>query len=169
MRIFSFVSILSCLLLLFLPLTSTPHPYFIGVSELQLYTAENRIELNVRLFTDDVELALRKTYGNSSDLLKGVKDKTVNGRLSAYLLKRLSVKLENELLTLEYVGYEIEADAIWCYFEGKYKGNPTTLQFQNRTLFEVLPEQQHIVHLKSGDKRKSARLNLDKDEMSWTW
>ena len=169
MRFFSIVSVMSCWLLLLMPLKSTQHPYYIGVSELQLYPTEKRIELSIRLFTDDLESALLQTYNTSSDLLKGVKDKTVNDRLSAYLLKKLKIQLGEENVKLNYIGYEIEADASWCHFEANYKSPATTISFQNRALFEVLPDQQHIVHLESGDQSKSTRLSLHKDHVSWSW
>lgn len=169
MRFFSLVSILSCCFLLLLPLKSWQHPYFIGVSEVQLFPAEKRIELSVRLFTDDLESALQKSYTTSSDLLKGVKDKAVNERLATYLLQKLRVQLDQATIKLNYIGYEIEADASWCHFEAIYTGTPSKLHFQNRALFEVLPDQQHIVHLKMGDKSKSTRLSLGKEEVTWGW
>lgn len=169
MRFFSIVSELSCCLLLFLPLKSSLHPYYIGVSELRLLPAEKRIELSVRLFTDDLESALQRTYNTSSDLLKGVKDSAVNQRLGAYLRKKLRVQLGETVVKLNFIGYEIEADASWCYLEASYTGTAAQLSFQNLSLFDVLPEQQHIVHLKAGDKSKSTRLSLEKPEVTWTW
>ncbi len=169
MRFFSIVSVLSCCLLLFLPLRSRQHPYYIGVSELRVIADEKRIELSVRLFTDDLESALQQSYKSSSDLLKGVKDKKVNDRLSAYLLKNLGLQLNEITIQLIYLGYEIEADASWCHFEASYANPAEVIRFQNRALFDVLPDQQHIVHLKAGNKSKSARLSLEKAEVSWAW
>ncbi len=168
-RFFSIVSILSCCFLLLLPLKSQQHPYYIGVSELHLFPSDKRIDLSIRLFTDDLELALTKTYGVSSDLLKGVKEKVVNDRIENYLLKKLNIQIDKAPVALKYIGYEIEADASWCYFEASYSGNATEIRFQNRALFDIIPEQQHIVHVNIGEKRKSTRLNHDKDLLVWQW
>lgn len=169
MRFFSIVSVMSCCLLLFLPLLSRPHPYYIGLSELQFYPTEKRMELSIRLFTDDFESALLKSYGTSSDLLKGVNKPEINEKIKTYLRQKVKIKLGTEQLQLSYIGYEIEADASWCHFEATFTSPATQISFQNRALFEVLPEQQHIVHVKAGDNRKSARLNRENDELSWKW
>lgn len=169
MRFFSIVSVMSCCLLLLLPLKSRPHPYYIGLSELQLYPTEKRIELSIRLFTDDFESALLQSYGTSFDLLKGVNNPVVNKKIKNYLLQKVKIKLGKEQLQLNFIGYEIEADASWCHFEATYTNPADNISFQNRALFEILPDQQHIVHLKAGDSRKSARLNREKDELSWKW
>lgn len=81
----------------------------------------------------------------------------------------MTVQLDKTPIKLNYIGYEIEADASWCYFEATYQGEPAALNFQNRALFNVLPDQQHIVHLKAGEKSKSTRLSLDKADVTWAW
>lgn len=148
--------------MLFLPLRGELHPYYIGVSELQLYPEEQRLELSIRLFTDDFENALQKADGKKTDLLKSVKDTATNARIRSYLLKRVAVHIDKLPVNLSYLGYEVEADACWMHLEGTFNGKVDKVHFRNTALFEFIPTQQHIVHIQKGDYRKSGRLTREK-------
>ena len=45
------------------------HPYYISMTEIEHDKTNNTLEISVRIFTDDLEKTIRKTYTGKVDLL----------------------------------------------------------------------------------------------------
>lgn len=157
--------------LMLVPLQAQLHPFYVGVTELELATDSGQLGLSIRLFTDDLEDALKRSdkSGTAVDLIRGSKNDEVNRRLEEYLHARMRVLLNGTAPELKYLGYEIELDACWVYFEGKRAGKLRQLQLTNRALFDFLPEQQHVVHITVDGKRRSGKLVNPEDTYKIDW
>ena len=67
-------------------------------------------------------------------------------------------------LSLNYVGYEIQEDGTWSYFEVKGVDPPKKLNVHDALLFEQHPEQINMMHVTVGGQRKSTKVdNPDAD------
>jgi hypothetical protein len=156
------------LLLFFWLLPFTPsshsHPFYVGVTELNVLPGA--LEVSTRLFTDDLEAAL-DAYGKRKgiDLIRYQPAAAIESLLPAYLAEKMEVRANNNKLSFEYIGYEVEADACWIHLEAKLKPSVQQLSIDVRFLYELFPSQQHIIHLMQGEARKSKR--LEKGDQSW--
>lgn len=155
--------LLVCWLFPFVP-TGESHPFYVSVTEIQL--REGRMELSVRLFTDDLEAAL-DAFGQEAgnDLIRHQPATRIDSLLPAYLTQKLEVRVNRQKLAFTYVGYEIEMDACWLHLEAEVQPKPTALQVDVQLLYELFPAQQNIVHLMQGSARKSTR--LQKGDQPW--
>lgn len=155
---------LFCLWLLPLNPAGYAHPFYVGVTELNVLPGA--LEVSTRLFTDDLEAAL-DAYGKRKgiDLIRYQPAAVIESLLPAYLAEKIEVHANNNKLSFEYIGYEVEADACWIHLEAKLKPSVQQLSIDVRSLYELFPSQQHIIHLMQGEARKSTR--LDKGSEAW--
>lgn len=146
------------------------HKYYLGLTEVHINTQKQTLDVSIKLFTDDLETELNKISNKKIDLSVSSKnkpdlpaDKEVEALLFNYLNKNFEITVGGKLLKLEYVGYEIENDAVWCYLEVvkfKEKGKVSIL---NSLLYDSFPEQSNLINVIWDGVSKSAKLsNPDK-------
>ncbi|WP_419800950.1 DUF6702 family protein [Mucilaginibacter sp.] len=140
------------------------HPFYVSITEIKQNPASHSLEISCRMFSDDLEKALEKQYHVELDVIKP-KDKTlVNKLISDYVKKRLLIHADGKALSLNYVGYEIQEDGTWSYFEVKGIDPPRKLNVHDALLFEQHPEQINMMHVTVGGQRKSTKVdNPDAD------
>ncbi|NCD71447.1 hypothetical protein GSY63_18920 [Mucilaginibacter sp. R11] len=116
------------------------------------------------MFYDDLERELNKTNHTEIDIVKP-KDKTeVNRMITEYVKKHLIVKVDGKPLNLSFVGYEIQEDGAWSYFEVKGVSKPKQVTVHDDLLYTAHPEQINMIHTTVNGQRKSTKLdNPDAD------
>jgi hypothetical protein len=144
------------------------HPLYISVTEMNYNAGEKNLEISCKIFTDDFEKTLAQRYNTKVDLTapanKGEADKIV----AAYIKNHLQVKLDNKAVTLEFVGFEKENDAVWSYFEVQHIAPaPKKVEVVNTILYETYDKQMNLMHVNVGGTRKSTRLNYPDKEASF--
>jgi len=135
------------------------HPFYVSVTEIEQNQKTGTVQISTRIFFDDLEKALDKRYKTNINILKPVNKKQVDALISAYVKAHLKIKANNKELVMKYVGYEIEEEAAWCYFETDKTGPVRNLSVQNDILFEQHDSQINMVHVIVGGKRKSTKLD----------
>ncbi len=71
-------------------------------------------------------------------------------------------------MTLEFVGFEKENDAVWSYFEVKHISTaPKKIEVVNSILYESYDKQMNLMHVSVGGNRKSTRLNYPDKEATF--
>jgi hypothetical protein len=78
--------------------------------------------------------------------------------LKAYLTKRLNLSVNGNKTTLEYVGFEIQKESTWTYFEIKNIKQLNQLNVLCEVLFGVNDQQINILHVNAKGNRKSYEL-----------
>jgi hypothetical protein len=96
-------------------------------------------------------------------------DKTEADRMvKEYIKSHLLLKIDNKAVTLEFVGFEKENDAVWSYFEVKnIPAAPKKIDVTNSILYESYDKQMNLMHVTVGGNRKSYRLNYPDKEASF--
>ncbi|WP_214225898.1 DUF6702 family protein [Pedobacter sp. B4-66] len=135
------------------------HPFYVSVTEVDYSPKTKTVQVSVRIFFDDLESALDKRYKTSINILKPKDRKQVDGLISDYVKNHLQIKANNKLLSLKYLGYQIEEDAAWCYFESEKVESIQKLDVQNDILFEQHDSQVNMIHATVNGKRKSTKLD----------
>lgn len=136
------------------------HPFYVSVSELEYNAGEKTLEISIKVFTDDFEKALVKAAGHPVDIYKP-KDKTQLEKMIAdYMRKHFMVKVDGKAFALEYVGYEIEEQSTFSYFQvSNIAKSPKKIELSNNVLFEMNPTQMSIMHVTVNGTRKSTKLD----------
>ena len=88
------------------------------------------------------------------------KDKGELERLIArYIPQHLQISVNGKAVSLQFVGYEQESEATWCYFEVKNVKTAKRLNIINDLLFAEHEEQINMLHVSVGGVRKSTKLD----------
>jgi hypothetical protein len=145
--------------LLTLSIFSIFHPFYVSVTEIEQSQKTKAVQVSVRIFYDDLEQTLNKEYNAGINISKPVNKQKVNQVIDSYLQHHLKIKANGKLLTLKFVGYEIEEDAAWCYLETVPLPPVHDFVIVNDLLFEAHPSQSNMVHTIVNGQRKSIKLD----------
>lgn len=141
------------------------HPLYITVTEVNYNAEDKNLEISCKIFTDDFENAL--TLHNQGKIdLTNPKDKAVTDKqVYDYIKTNLQIKLDGKPISLEFVGYEKEQDAVWSYLQvANTTKAPKTIEIYNTLLYDIYDKQINLMHVSVSGSRKSTRLNYpDKD------
>ncbi len=118
----SAVKNLFCCGILLVLLTSF-HPYYVSVTEIKYKDKEKTLQISCRVFTDNIENALKKIHKKQLDILNPKDKKEVEKLLNEYINTHLTITVNGTLQKPTFIGYEKEEEAIWAYFEVKMQFN----------------------------------------------
>lgn len=159
------------LLVILIALTSfsvraeSDHPIHISVAEWRYNAERNSLECAIKLFTDDLELALTTRNGDSRwNLATDDQIPNADRYIYDYLSQTIRVNQENTQLTMKWVGAEYNMDAVWCYFEILQFNASAAFEFTNSTFLEVYPDQTNVNHFYVGEESSSFVTNKDDRE-----
>ncbi len=120
---------------------------------------QKNLQVSARLFTNDLEDALRKTGNKTIDLLNPKFKSEVDSALFNYIKQRLHISINSKLQNLTYIGYEKEEESIWTYLEIKNVPLPKTLKIDTKLLYDFLPQQINIIHAEVKGIKKSSKVS----------
>lgn len=155
----------SALLLFIIPLLAlAPHKYYLSLTEIQYNQEKESLEIIINVFMDDIELALNKDYDINLQLTTKQELKNSDEYFEKYLKDKLHFKLQDQDLSFKYLGKEYEGDLVFFYLEISDVAAPQPLEVHNTILVQYFDDQQNVVKLKVGKKRKSEILNKKNDK-----
>ncbi|HEX3025145.1 MAG TPA: DUF6702 family protein [Chitinophagaceae bacterium] len=145
------------------------HPLYISIIDVTHNAKDNVLELSVRIFTDDFENTLKKYSTAKVDLShpadKAATDKLINN----YLLSRLQIKADNKPVKLNYLGFELQQESIWTYFEVPNISSVKKIEVNTTILYDYQEKQINIIHAKVNGDEKSFRLDNPKSYAAFEW
>lgn len=145
--------------LLIISFLSVFHPFYVSVTQIEQNQKTNAVQVSVRIFYDDFEKTLNEEYKAKINISKPLNKKQVDDLINAYITEHLKIKANGKPLALKYVGYEIEEDAAWCYFETVPLPPVAKFNIVNDILFEAHPSQVNMIHAIVKGQRKSTKLD----------
>lgn len=136
------------------------HPYYVSIFQLNKAPESNRAQVLIKVYTNDLEEAIEKTYNkklylNSTNESKFITDSL----LHKYTLKEVALLIKAKPTELIWVGYEYEADVTWLYLETKKEIKADFVEFQTTFLTSIYPEQKNMIHLNWNDRKESYLLD----------
>ncbi len=123
------------------------HPFYISLTEIRQNPQSGRLEMAQKVFWDDLEIELNEYTGQTVDILETKDEEGLNQIFADYLIKKTTLSVQENEVELNYLGYEIEEDAIWFYIESEPIDEITELYVDCRILLESFDGQQNIVHV----------------------
>lgn len=128
--------------------STNEHPIYVSIAEVDYFTEKREIQVALKIFTDDLEKAIRKE-GKKVNLDTPKEIKTADIYIKNYLKDKFNIKVnEKENLSINYVGKEYIDDATWMYFSYKTPKRVKTITIKNSVITELYPSQKNLTHLK---------------------
>jgi hypothetical protein len=88
-----------------------------------------------------------------------------NTYVEKYLKNKVTIKINNESVDVNFIGKEYDGDIMRCYLEVENIKNINTIEITNQVLFDLYDEQQNIVKTKIYSKQKSMILSNQNSTM----
>lgn len=147
------------------------HPFHVSVSDIKYKEDKKAIQISMRIFLDDLELALQEFSGDDKlDITDQAYWGAVKDNLRPYVLERFKAWNEKDkAYEISYVGAEKEDDVMWCYIEIEKVKKLKKVTIQNTILHEVWADQENLVHFRAFGDVKSARLFKGDDTYVFEW
>lgn len=136
------------------------HPFYVSVTEVEHNAKEATLEISCKLFAEDVEEVLKNQYKTSVDL-GSEKTHLVNEKIvERYLRQHLTINADGKPLQLNFVGFEKQAESVYCYFEVPKVPSVKKIDLKNSLLQDFSEKQMNIMHVTVGGQRKSIKLDF---------
>jgi len=141
------------------------HPLYVTVTEINYNAGDKNLEISCKIFTDDFENALTSVNHAKIDLTNPKDKAAADKRVYEYIKNNLQLKLDGKPVSLEFVGFEKETDAVWSYLQVSNTAKaPKTIDIHNSLLHESYDKQINLMHVSVGGTRKSTRLDYPEKE-----
>lgn len=136
-------------------LTVQLHDFHSSVTQIDHNAKAQTLEITVRLFTDDLSLALEQAGAPKMELGTEAEPPEANEYLEKYLQKNLSFSVNGNETSFKYLGKEAQLDATWCYLELKRITSIQKLEILNTLLLSSFEDQTNMVNLNINGRKKS--------------
>lgn len=144
-----------------------PHPFYLSVTDIKYNEKNKSLEIACKMFTNDLEGALKKTTGKKIDIINPKDKKEVEKILYDYINKRFNLILNGKPTTLKYIGYEKEEDVIWTYMEIEKCEKPKLVTINTSLLYDFIKDQINLVSLEVGGNKQSSKVTNPSKEIKF--
>lgn len=134
------------------------HDYHFGYTEMN-YNDENKsIETSIKLYIDDLDLAL-STLNNASPKLNTDEEIELSDALiEAYIKENFNLEINQKEKEATFIGREYEDDVVWIYLEYNGIRKIKELKVTNSLLFDTFDDQKNLFNIKILGKTYSPTL-----------
>ncbi|WP_276360107.1 DUF6702 family protein [Daejeonella sp. H1SJ63] len=153
----------NCIFSVFLLIQSLFHPFYISLTEIKYKARESTLEISQKVFRDDLEVELTDLYKSKIDFLNPKDKADLDRKLKQYVLLNNEIFVNGKKAELNYLGYEIEEDAVWFYLEAKQIPLPQKVEIRNSILHKHFDSQQNIINFYRDKNPRSLILIKGKD------
>jgi len=133
------------------------HDIHISVCELRWNEDSGAFEVSIKIFIDDLELALSKEGAPGLFIGTPEERKEANEYIAGYLLKHFSIDIDGKRLTPDFLGKEISEDflAVWCYVEFPAQvSRAAKCTLSNDILLDLYDDQRNIMDIRMNKNHK---------------
>lgn len=135
------------------------HPFYVSVTEINHNPKEQTLEINCKMFAEDLEEILKKNYKTTIDLTAEKQQQQNEKLIQDYILKHLAIQANGKTLKLNFIGFEKEAESVYCYFETEKVSGVKKLDVTDSILQDFSDKQINIIHVVVNNNRKSQKLD----------
>jgi hypothetical protein len=145
------------------------HPFHVSVTEINHNASDKTLEVICNIFTDDFEKALARKFNTKVDLGKADMHQDMDSLIRKYLAATIQIKPSGKSVAVNYLGFELDKEAAYCYFEIANIPSLTKLDVVNTILYDLFEDQMNIIHVTSGGKRKSDKVNYPARDLRFSF
>lgn len=138
------------------------HKFYVSVNQIYFDAGNKELQITSRFFLDDLTLALDRE--NKTLTYVGTERETQQDitYLQNYLKKNFQVKVNGKAHEVRFVTKEMEDDVLICYLKIKDVSKVQSIEVHHTMFYQVLPDQQHIIHTNVNGQKKSLLLTASK-------
>lgn len=146
-----------------------PHPFYVSVIEINHNAKDKALEVSCKVFVDDMEEVLKQNYKAKVDLTDAKQQAQNDKLITDYIAKHLMFIADGKPVKLNYIGFEKEAESVYCYFEVPNVTTLRKLDVTNSLLQDFNNTQINIMHVIVNGSRKSYKLDYPNKQASFSF
>ena len=140
-----------------------PHEFYVSVSYMEFDPKRKAIEVQKKIFFDDLELAIKKKNQLTNfDILNSNKE-IVNQNIKNYLQENIDFIINGKPLDINYLGHEYINGTINCYFEILKVKKIKKLIIKDSSLFASFKDQENLIYFEILNDLQTIRLKNPND------
>lgn len=147
---------------LFLNFLLLIHPIYI--SSTNVVINDDKLEIKVKLFRDDLEDGLRDFHGFSISIDSPNKIEKRKNLIDQYINDKLTLIINNEKINFFIKDYSLINDVLEVYFIQNFTKKSNDIRITNQLLIEVYSEQSNIMFLDIFGKKYYDNFTASKTE-----
>lgn len=129
------------------------HDFHVSITKIDLNPESKKLEIMIKLFTDDLSEALNQKYGTNFMLGTASEPPNANDRLKEYVNGQFSISVNGKPVELNYLGKQQEDDATWVYIESERVGKIRSMAVSNPLLTDLFDDQANLINVKVEGKK----------------
>jgi hypothetical protein len=137
------------------------HSFYVSVCEIYHNPKSQALEVTIKIFTDDLELALSKDGHPDVAILEAKPDPELKNMLQDYLRDRFRISVNSKPVEARVIGYEFEDDALLCFVEIKKVKDVASIDVYNSIITEVYEDQVNLTHFQYHGTLKSLKMTKE--------
>jgi hypothetical protein len=134
------------------------HPLHISVTEIALDEKEKELEIMLRIFSDDLELAIRNGKSDAALSLLNPVNTTTDKLVWEYVQPRFKLMTDGKVQAVKYLGHETDEDVFILYIQVQPVIKFKTIDITNSIITEFYEDQANLINMTVRDNTKSLRL-----------
>lgn len=142
----------------------TLHKEYFSLTKIDYNEPEKSLQITMRLFTTDMDLALSKQHNKAVELGSKKEVGNADKLLEIYLNQKFTVHVNKQASTFTFIGKEFEKDVMYVYLEITDVPQIEEIEVRAAMLIEEFAEQENIVKLNIYEQRKSLILTERNDK-----
>ncbi len=145
------------------------HPFHVSVCEVEFSAKNKSLQITHHIFLDDLEEALKEYSGKPLDIINPKNQLERDRLIKNYIMENFSVKVNGKSTPGNYLGNEMEEDAMYCYIEIKGVKKIKELEITNTIMMSKFEDQVNLVHVNYLGKIRSLKLgrNYSTDRLTY--
>ncbi len=156
--------LLLCLLLipviepLLVPAPARAHVFYVSVTRVKWNADEARLDVSVRIFTDDLEEAIIAEGGPRLRLWTDQAREDRDRHVADYLTSRVAFRVNGVDRDLAWAGMEDALDATACLVQITDVDRVETIEVENRILIDLFDTQANVMRFEIAGEKKYVNL-----------
>ena len=146
------------LLMFFLPFlifTTSYHPVYVSNAEVSFDKSEKRIEIAIKIFSDDLAKTLSNVHSKSIEIDTDREDKDADDYIANYIKDNFIIELNNKTYDMKYLNRKKAKDdfyAIWVLFVVPNVKRIKNFNIKNTLLLDQFDAQRNFISYLDADK-----------------
>ena len=152
---------------LFLIFLLLVHPIYI--SSTNVVINDDKLEIKVKLFRDDLEDGLRNFHGFSISIDSPNKIEKNQNLINEYINDKLTLIVNDEKINFFIMDYSLINDVLEIYFIQNFTKKTKDIRIVNQLLIEIYSEQSNIMFLNIFEKKYYYNFRSSNTENNFTY
>ena len=138
------------------------HEFYVSVSYMEYDNDRNAVEIQKKIFFDDLELALRNENNDKTFDILNSDPQLINQYIETYLISNMKILINGKTYNFNHLGHEHITGTIICFLEIKGIRKVKELQIEDTSLFSYFDGQENLIYFEMNNKLSTLRLKEPK-------